>query len=493
MSKSQFSSNLKTTLAFGGMQIISVLVSILRGKMVAVLLGPTGMGINNLYLSTINMLSTFSGFGLELSAVREISEAAAAEDRKRVNKDVSIVSKIFLYTGIFGSLITLVLSHYLSIWTFGNDEHTFSFIILSLFVFFTALLKFQQTVLRGLRHIGMILKSGIYGAIVSLVFTFPVYYYLREDGIVWGIVIGVLSTFIVSSFYYYKIKPSPVDVAQQEIITKGKSLISFGIMLVIAVLIGLLAKFIISVYIGKVGNIKDVGYYTAAIGISAQYIGFILSSLSADYFPRISAVHANRVKLNKIVNEQMEIVLLLSTPLLIIMLITSPLLIRLFLSKEFLVITDFIRFIALGSFFQVASYCQGYISFAKNDKKTYFFLEGVYSNIQQVVSTLICYKIWGLNGLGIAFFANYFVYFFIINIAVIKLYRYRIHSQNWKVFLMMLAFMLSAFLIFYILKDNIFTYGIATTILIGNLYVCYILMSKKIDIKSVIASKFSKK
>ena len=51
-----YSHILKYTSLFGGVQMLNILIGLIRNKLVAVLLGPLGMGIVALYTSTINFI-----------------------------------------------------------------------------------------------------------------------------------------------------------------------------------------------------------------------------------------------------------------------------------------------------------------------------------------------------------------------------------------------------------------------------------------------------
>ena len=61
---------LKGTAMFGGVQVFNILINLLRGKMVAVLLGPEGMGISSLLAAASNTLQQFSSLGLNLSILK---------------------------------------------------------------------------------------------------------------------------------------------------------------------------------------------------------------------------------------------------------------------------------------------------------------------------------------------------------------------------------------------------------------------------------------
>ena len=76
----------KATSIFGGVQVFNIIIQILRSKIIAVLLGPEGMGIIGLLKTTIDFIGKLSNFGLGTSAVKNISEAYATKDEVQLQR-----------------------------------------------------------------------------------------------------------------------------------------------------------------------------------------------------------------------------------------------------------------------------------------------------------------------------------------------------------------------------------------------------------------------
>ena len=70
---SSYSHILKYTSIFGGVQGLVILIGMVRNKLIALLLGPQGMGLMALFNSTVRLISDTTGLGLGVSAVRELS------------------------------------------------------------------------------------------------------------------------------------------------------------------------------------------------------------------------------------------------------------------------------------------------------------------------------------------------------------------------------------------------------------------------------------
>ena len=100
MDKKETGQVLKTTTIFGGAQVIIVLSGLAKSKIIALLIGPAGVGISTLYNNILTMLSGIIGLGIGLSAIREIAKEEDIEKRIRnciINKTTNFT---FICCGI---------------------------------------------------------------------------------------------------------------------------------------------------------------------------------------------------------------------------------------------------------------------------------------------------------------------------------------------------------------------------------------------------------
>src|ERR1700761_6721811 len=178
--QSSYRQIMKATSLFGGVQVFNIFISIIRSKFIAVLLGPAGMGIAGLLVSTTGFISGISNFGLGTSSVKNVSAANATGDDHKIASVVSVLRRLVWVTGLLGALITLCLSSWLSQITFGNKDYTISFMWISITLLFTQLSSGQLVVLQGLRKFKQLALANLAGSAVGLLVTIPVYY-------MWGI------------------------------------------------------------------------------------------------------------------------------------------------------------------------------------------------------------------------------------------------------------------------------------------------------------------
>jgi len=99
---------MKSTSLFGGVQVFNILISVIRSKAVAILIGPLGFGVIGLLNSTLRIIGDFTKVGLDTSAVKEISERNSDTDTSKVSEIIFVLEKLIWFTGTLGALITLI-------------------------------------------------------------------------------------------------------------------------------------------------------------------------------------------------------------------------------------------------------------------------------------------------------------------------------------------------------------------------------------------------
>mgnify|MGYP000651613801 CR=1 FL=1 len=198
--KSSYRSILKATSLFSGVQIFSVLISIAKSKLAAILIGPIGIGIVGVLSSTLNVIIGFTKLGLDVSAVKEIS-ALKEKDNSKTTKVISALKRLCWFTGLLGAVVTFVFSSWLSKLVFGNATHTISFMLLSLAVLFNQLTVANLSILQGLRKLKNLAKASLWGSFFGLIVIVPLYYYYGINGIVPALILIAFFAYMFSWFY----------------------------------------------------------------------------------------------------------------------------------------------------------------------------------------------------------------------------------------------------------------------------------------------------
>ncbi len=397
---------MKATSLFGGVQVFNIIISIVRSKIVAVFLGPAGMGVMGLLTSTTGIISSLTNFGLGTSAVKNIAEASGTADQNRIATVVTAFRRMVWFTGLLGLIVTLILSPWLSQLTFGNKKYTLAFIWLSVSLLFNQLCSGQMVLLQGMRKLKYLAKADVVGNSIGLLITLPLYYFFGIDGIVPGIIGTSVISLFVALYFSRKVQVTNIAISHSQTILEGKGMLKMGLMISLSGLLSLGAAYIVRIFISRTGGVEQVGLYSAGFAIINTYVGMIFSAMATDYYPRLSAVSYDNNLSKQIVNHQAEIALLILAPILIIFLVFINWAVILLYSKQFLGVSDMIYWAALGMFFKAASWPIGYIFLAKSKGKIFMWSE-LAANTYTLIFNIIGYYYWGLTGIGISFLLSY--------------------------------------------------------------------------------------
>lgn len=478
---------LKATSIFGGVQVFNIFISIVRSKILAVLLGPAGMGIAGLLISTTGLMGALTNFGLGTSAVKDIGEAHGTGDTHRMAQTVSVFRKLVWLTGLLGALLTLVLSPWLSDLTFRDRSYTWSFVFLSVTLLINQLTAGHIVILQGTQQLKYLASANLIGSVISLLITVPLYYFYGLEGIVPALIILSIGTMSVSSYFSRKIIIPFYSPSLLEIKEKGKGMLKLGFFLSLSGLISILTSYLLSIYISNRGGVEEVGLFNAGFQIIGTYVGLVFTAMGTDYFPRLSAVFGDKKQSNLLVNQQAEIALLILLPIVIIFIIFIPLVINLLYSEKFLPINGMMVWAAYGMFFKAGSWVIAFQLLA-NGSSRLFFINELATNMYMFFFNILGYNYFGLTGLGYSFLLTYFIYF--MQVLWITNYKYQFKIENgFMKYLLISLFLGSCCLALISNFNEYFRYLIGTGFAILAILIAIWELEKRINILSFFIKK----
>ncbi|MFV8270533.1 O-antigen translocase [Flavobacterium sp. GT2N3] len=446
---------LKSTGVVGGGQVINIAIGLVRTKVIAVILGPSGVGIIGLLNTASDMVRNVTTIGIPFSGVRDISIASSSEIENAVPRVVSVFLKWITYFSVLGSLVMVLFCMPLSNFMFGNTNYALSIGILSISVFFTSLSLGYNTILQGKRAIGLLVKSGIIANLISAAVTVGIYYFLKKDGIVLALVSTAIINCVVSYIYFKKLKINKLpNITLKESWPEAKAMIQLGFFTIVVSVFDQMLSLILRAFISDKAGVDGVGLFTAATTIATMYLTIVLSSLGSDYYPKLAAINSDNAALNKSVNAQLQIVLLLACPFIAGMVCFSELVIRVLYTKEFLKANEVLKWQVLGDFFKIIAWPCGYVILAKGLGKLYIG----YSISYTLIYVGIIYFGWsilGFFGIGISFFVSQFLGLVFLYVYSYFKFNIQINAANQKVIATTSSLLIAAYV-----ANTFFTAGV---------------------------------
>lgn len=474
----------KSTALFGGVQVVTILVNLLKAKVIALWLGVAGFGILGLFNTTISLIYSITNLGLQQSAVRDIAHAIGVQEGNRVAYTIKAINRWVLATGFFGALLAVALAPWLSEWVFGSDKYTISFILLSVVVLLMGIYNGNYAALQGTRNLKLMAKANIFGAGAGFLCSLPIFYFLRDEGIVWALIVTALSTVIVSLIYVKKACIPKADQSFSESYRIGLKTVRLGVMMALSGISVTVIQFAIKTFIVKTGGLDDVGLYEAGWALNITYLGLVFTAMAKDYYPRLSQIASHNDSVKVMMNQQTEIALVLLAPLIIVMIVFMSFFIKVLYSAEFLAIVPMTKWLLIGSLIKAGAWGISFVFLAKGDGRLFLFNE-LGMTVITLPAYLLGYHLFGLVGIGYANAFNFSIYFLWVSIVAYKKYKISYSPVFWKLFLTFLIIIL-LFPLGEQLWDAQYITGISLTLCICGLSVYE--FNKRINIKDFLST-----
>lgn len=430
------------------------------------------------------MVNSFTGLGLQTTSVRDIAKAHQTGDNFSVNRINTVVKRLVYFTGLLGTLIVLIFAKNLSVLSFGNEEYTDAFRLVSIVILINQICIGQTALLQGTFHYREIAKASVFSSLLTLIACVPMYYFWGYDAIVPVIIITALFSLLFSWYYSHKLNYQSQKISFKEFLNNGKTMIAMGISLSVTSALSTGITYIQRIYISNYGNIADVGIYSAGILVATQYINVILTSMGSDYAPRLAAVSDDNETFIEIVNRQMGLLLSIITPLLLPFVVFVKYLVLLLYSKEFLDVVGMLEWMMLGMFFKTISWCMAYTIVAKGKSKSYMLNESL-TQLYSCGMFILGYKWGGFSGMGIAYCLTYVVYSIHMYIVCNKLFNYKISVDNKKQMVLYLIPLVCFFVGVKYAGFSIWRYVIGVSGIVILLFLAYRDLSKVFSYKSI--------
>ena len=385
---------LKYTGIFGLVQILNMLMNIIRNKIAALFLGPSGMGMLDMYHKASTLLSESTNFGIPISGVKHVSEVSSQNNDQKTLHYATTLRTYSLLVGLFGMVVCMCCH-----WLLRDSYKTVNFFLISPVILMMAITGGEMAVLKGTKRLMRLTKVSVLVAFIILIVFAPFFYFWGSKGIVWALLVSQLLVMLTTLYYSTKNLPYRVSVFSREHLREGIPMLRLGIGLIIAGLFGKGSEMFVNYFIEQSNGLSDVGLYNRGYTMAVVYASIIFSAMDADYYPRLSSTGGDQTLQNTTINRQIEVCVLLISPFLIFFTIGMPIIIPLLFSHEFVACISMSIGAMLFMYFRALCLPVSYLALARGDSKMYMLTELIY-DVLVAVSIPYAYAHWGLTASG---------------------------------------------------------------------------------------------
>jgi antigen flippase len=420
---------LKSTSIIGGSTVIVMLIRMVRTKVLAILLGPAGIGLEAIYDSVITLSKTAVDLGVSSAGVRQIASAVGSGSQSVIATTVFTLRRVCLVLGIIGALALFLSRDSVSRLAFGNADHASDIGLLSIILLFGAVMGGQGALLQGMRRIVELAKMNMFGALAGAVLSIPIVYVWGRAGIPAYMVLAAGVGVFISWSYARRVRIEPVKVPFRQITSEASSLLKLGLVFLSSGLMTTGALFLLRVFVTRQEGVYGAGQFQAANALAMVYVGFVLQAMGTDFYPRLTAVAGDNRRCNQLVNEQAEISILLALPGVLATLALAPLVIQIFYSNKFDKAAEILCWQVAGTFLQVNSWPMGFIVLAKGRAAALFWTDLASYSVYVALGWLGL-KFFGLPGTGMAYLGLYAFHWCVIYAVVRRVSGFALSPAN---------------------------------------------------------------
>lgn len=419
----------KAFMIIGGAQAINLVISIVRVKVIAVLMGPSGIGMLGLFNSVRDSVINIANLGIPNSGVKTLSQETR-ESKKFAEIQGAIVTSLFLQ-GAFSFLIFWIMEDQLNSYIFDSTLEKWQLVAIGCAIWI-ALSNFAiLTILQAQRRVSEIAKVDVVGSLIgsSLGLFFVVAH--GEKALALFVLCLAIGQMIAAGGLILKVKDifivrfTTFKIILQHWIKMSR----LGISLMFSGMALTLTMLLMRSYVQKEAGLEAVGQFEAAWVLSITLVAVFLNTMAADYFPKLSSIINDNLKVHQTVNDHIQLILVLTGPMLIIMIGLAPWLIDLLYSQEFIDSQIILQWFMVGNYFKLICLSFSYILLAKSYGRLYLLLEIILSVCLALFSWLQ-FSDLSVVAIGPAFVSAYAIQACLLYLCIFKLVQFKLATRT---------------------------------------------------------------
>jgi len=408
----------RATAILSGSSIISIILGMVSAKVLALYLQPSGYGYYGLLQSFVGLTTLIAGLGMATGLVRLGAAAAKRNDEQAIANLRGGAWILFGAVATVAMALLLIFRVGLSNWALGTPDHGWTIVAMGVALLFTIAGNVQIGILNAYHRVTSLAKYGIINTLFASLITISAVILWQTRGVVPAIIAGSVLAYGASRYFIHReLGAVRSKASRAESVKSAWELLRFGAPFTASSLVGAGVQLALPMVVVHLLNPESVGYYKAATAISVGYLGFLVTAMGQDYYPRLSAVADKPKELVKLINEQHRLVMLLGVPMILGMLALLPIFIPLVYSNKFTPTVEILEWQLIGDLFKFSSWTMSFAILARCKSSVYFMIEAI-GGVATVATTWLAVRWLGLPGLGVGFLATYFVYYSAVYITI---------------------------------------------------------------------------
>lgn len=386
---------LKATSLLGSTQGINMICSVVRMKALALLVGPTGVGLFGALSQAADMIGNFSQMNIRTTAVPRLSAAPA----DRFDAMLIAVRRYGRLLGMVGAIVMFLLAPLLSELTFGSGEYTWAYRITALSLLLVALQASELVVLQATARYQPIAAAGLFTALTGMPLAIALYYWFGVAGVAPGIVGYSLLAWAGAVWFTRRYRPSGPKPSWGRSLRLGFGFVKVGMLLTLTSLATDGVNFVFMAFMGNSGD-TALGVYQSGYKMVWSYTGVFFMAFSMEFYPRLARAIHNSRHCSLLISHQSIVSSAILALGAVAVIALAQWLLPLFYTGEFMAAVPYVRWGMVGMALRPLSLAMSYSFLAAGRNRVYCATE-VLSALCGLAVNVVGYRMAGFLGLGV--------------------------------------------------------------------------------------------
>jgi len=389
---------------------IRLVISLFIQRLLAELVGEAGIAKIGQLRNLSQLLTSFSSVGIFSGIVKYVAEYK--EDKEQLQK---LFSTSFVFA-VLGSTITcaalLIWANPISNALFGSSEFVYLIRLLAIVIPFISIQRIFNGVVNGLSQYKKFAKIDLLGYLLSAVLTVIFLLQYNIDGALVAIAITPVIQLLVLLFIFIKVLKEYISFSNISFkAPMAKGLLAFSLMSFFSTVLLNYVEIDIRTMITNQISEEDAGVWTAMTFISRNYMVFSTAIFSLYVLPKFASIYTKHGFIKELGKIYKTLLPIFGIGMILVYFLREYVIMIIY--PDFTGMAPLFKWQLLGDFVRLASLVLANQFLAKRLVRSFIFTE--------LLSLALFYgfayyfvDIYGIEGITIAHFVRYVIYFGIV-------------------------------------------------------------------------------
>jgi O-antigen/teichoic acid export membrane protein len=405
---------------------IRLVISVIIQRTLALALGDVGIAKIGQIRNVMTMLVSISTLGVFNGVVKYLSEFKSEE--KTLTKLFSTAFLFILIGSLISGVILFFRADFFSNYLFDDSAFAFVFRILAIIVPFIAINRVFNGVVNGLSDYKKYAKIDLIGYLLSAALLLLGLHFYNLEGVILAIAVSPLIQLGVLLLIFGKTLKTYINFKNIKLSLSFKNqLLAFTLMSFVSTFLLNYIELDVRTLITNKVSASEAGNWTAMTFISKNYMVFISGLLTLYVLPRFSKIYNKEDFKTEVLHIYKTILPIFAIGMITIYVFKNVVIAIIY--PDFKGMVPLFKWQLSGDFVRLASIILAHQFLAKRLVKSFVITE-LFSLVLFYVLSIIFIKYFETEGIVIAHFVRYVLYFLLVLVLLFKYFKKKNKEEN---------------------------------------------------------------